>query len=194
MSAADQLAAYGALVRQYHQTLDLVSPAALRNWDSLIADALLYTELSEELVPEGDTVLDVGSGAGLPGIPLALTLPDRHVHLVERRRRRSAFLNLASARLGLANATVHHGDVSDLGGISASVVTAQAVGTFTAVHQLTRQLQAPKVLLISSKGPDWRAEAEELEEATGSRLIASSVRERSGSDGLVVGLLFAGGQ
>lgn len=42
---------YGALVREYHRTLDLVSPAALKDWDSLLADALLYGELIDELLP-----------------------------------------------------------------------------------------------------------------------------------------------
>lgn len=194
MSADSKLNSYGDLVRHYHRTLDLVSPAALAGWDRLVADAQLYAELVEELAPGEGDLLDVGSGVGLPGIPLAIAFPERTVHLVERRRRRSAFLNLACGHLKLGNAQVHHGDVAELTDIKAAVVTAQAVGRFASIHGLTRPLQAGKVLLVSSKGPDWQEEAAELEEVLGSGLLASGVRERRNGNGLVVGLLFAGGQ
>ncbi len=193
MSGTGKLADYGALVREYHLTLDLISPQALANWDELLSDALLYLELMEDLAPEATTVLDVGSGVGLPGLPLAISAPDLSVHLVERRRRRSAFLNLARGRLDLPNVTVHHGDAKELSGFEVSVITAQAVGSFASIHALTRHLQAGTVLLLGSKGPEWQAEAGELEERLGQKLLGSSVRPRTSGNGLVVGLLLPGG-
>lgn len=187
------LDAYGQLVRDYHQTLDLISPQALADWDGLVADALLYAEIIAELMPEAGSIVDVGSGVGLPGIPLAAVLPAVRLELVERRRRRAAFLNLASGRLGLSNVRVHHADVAGLELESAQVFTAQAVGRFAAVHGLTRHLQGPEVVLVSSKGADWQEEAAELERDGSVSIRASAVRTRKSGSGLVVGLLLAGG-
>ncbi|HLR45594.1 MAG TPA: RsmG family class I SAM-dependent methyltransferase [Deinococcales bacterium] len=184
----DLLAAYSALVRQYHATLDLVSPAALADWESLLADALLYDEIISELAPDGGDVLDLGSGVGLPGLPLAIRRPDSAVLLVERRRRRSAFLQLASGQLGLDNVTVVTSDVREVTGGQFPVITAQAVSTFASVHALSRHLQAPEVILLSSKGAGWEAEAEELTASAEVRLVASAVRSRSAAAGVIVGL------
>lgn len=187
------LQAYGELVREYHSTLDLISSHALSNWDVLLQDALLYATVIDELLPQAATVVDVGSGAGLPGIPLAVSRPNWTFHLVERRRRRAAFLNLAKGRLRLQNTQVHLADVSRLETAAAQVITAQAVGSFAAVYGLTRHLHAAEIILVSSKGEDWQDEADELLECSGATLLGSAVRPRSSGTGLVVGLLLPGG-
>lgn len=183
------LAGYSALVRQYHGTLDLVSPAGLERWDELLADALLYGEVIAELAPDAEAVLDIGSGAGLPGIPLAVSRPDLAFLLVERRRRRSAFLQLAAGQLGLDNVEVAQTDVRKVNGRRFSAITAQAVGTFASVHELSRHLHGPEVVLVSSKGAAWEDEAEQLAAVPGVRLVASARRPKPDGDGAVVGLL-----
>lgn len=70
------------------------------------ADALTVLPFLED-VPEGGVVLDIGSGAGLPGLPLSLARRDLEVHLVEVDRRKAAFLATAVAELGLSRAQVH---------------------------------------------------------------------------------------
>src|SRR6187200_1915036 len=61
-------------------------------------------------LPEGATeVVDLGSGAGLPGIPVAIARPEIHLILAESRRQRIAFLELAATELGLGNVSVHAG-------------------------------------------------------------------------------------
>ena len=81
--------------------------AALRMWDGephleiLVEDDSLT--LSEEA---GDTMLDVGSGAGLPGIPLAVVRPQTQVTLLDAREKKTAFLRQAVIELGLRNAEV----------------------------------------------------------------------------------------
>ena len=59
---------------------------------------------------------DIGSGAGLPGIVLAIRRPDLHVTLVEPLLRRTTFLELAVSRMGLTNVTVHRGRAEELHG------------------------------------------------------------------------------
>ena len=59
-------------------------------------------------IPQGATVLDVGTGGGFPGVPLAIVRPDVQVHLVDRTEKKVLFLQTLVARLGLSNARPVH--------------------------------------------------------------------------------------
>jgi 16S rRNA (guanine(527)-N(7))-methyltransferase RsmG len=187
-----QLELYGELVSTYHSTLDLLSPAALRDWKLMLDEALQYSELIAELAPRTENVLDVGSGVGLPAVPIAVAQKGVQVHLVERRRRRTAFLNLVTGRLGLDNATVHGSDVRELAGFKVQVITAQAVASFSEIYSLTRQLHDRDVWLVSRKGPDWRSEVAALEEATGQAVTKAEERPLS-THGRLIAVFLAGG-
>jgi 16S rRNA (guanine527-N7)-methyltransferase len=65
--------------------------------------------------PRMTPVCDLGAGAGLPGIPIAVARPDLEVTLIESRRTRTAFLELVVERLGLVNAVVFPGPAEELG-------------------------------------------------------------------------------
>lgn len=79
-------------------------------------------------IPGGSEVIDVGSGAGLPGLALAIVRPDLHLHLVEPMLRRTTWLGDAVHALDLTNVTVHRGRAEQFWGrLSAPVVTARAV-------------------------------------------------------------------
>jgi 16S rRNA (guanine527-N7)-methyltransferase len=98
--AAPTLAAYEFLVRRWAGRLDLVAPGDLERFAQRhIRDSLRALPLLDELGP--GACADVGSGAGLPGIPLAITEPDRLWHLLEPRRRRAAFLEEVIRELDL---------------------------------------------------------------------------------------------
>jgi 16S rRNA (guanine527-N7)-methyltransferase len=87
-------------VRRHGVRIDLVSPGDLERFEERhIQDSLRLLPLLEEL-PPGPCV-DVGSGAGLPGIPLAVAAPDRTWRLLEPRRKRAAFLEEAVRELDL---------------------------------------------------------------------------------------------
>lgn len=96
----EALERYAALVRLWAARTDLVAQADLPRFEERhIADSLKLLDLARAL-PRGPGV-DVGSGAGLPGIPLAIAGPRRHWRLLEPRRRRAAFLEEVVRELDL---------------------------------------------------------------------------------------------
>ncbi|MFF3563848.1 16S rRNA (guanine(527)-N(7))-methyltransferase RsmG [Streptomyces sp. NPDC002574] len=90
---------------------------------------LLNCAVLSEVIPHGASVCDVGSGAGLPGIPLALTRPDLTITLLEPLLRRTTFLEEAVRLLGLDNVGVVRGRAEEMIGKlpPVDVVTARAV-------------------------------------------------------------------
>ncbi|WTJ96663.1 16S rRNA (guanine(527)-N(7))-methyltransferase RsmG [Streptomyces sp. NBC_01537] len=90
---------------------------------------LLNCAVLSEVIPQGVSVCDVGSGAGLPGIPLALTRPDLSITLLEPLLRRTTFLEEVVRLLGLGNVTVVRGRAEEMVGKlpAVDVVTARAV-------------------------------------------------------------------
>jgi len=89
---------YGELLFQHNKGANLIGPLGMSQiYEELLLDALLPAAVAR---PEGP-VMDVGSGAGLPGIPLALAFPDVAFHLVEPRLKRTTFLSIACRRLQL---------------------------------------------------------------------------------------------
>jgi 16S rRNA (guanine527-N7)-methyltransferase len=90
---------------------------------------LLNCAVLSEVIPQGVSVCDVGSGAGLPGIPLALTRPDLSIMLLEPLLRRTTFLEEVVRLLGLTKVTVVRGRAEEMVGKlpAVDVVTARAV-------------------------------------------------------------------
>jgi 16S rRNA (guanine527-N7)-methyltransferase len=113
-----------------------------------------------ELIPPGCAVIDVGSGAGLPGLALAIARPDLHVTLVEPLLRRSVFLTEAVSSLGLSTVEVVRARAEDLT-LSAPVVTARAVAPLDRLVRWCMPLVAPGGRLLAMKGSS--AESEVLE-------------------------------
>ncbi len=127
-AALDRAVAYAAILATDGTVRGLLGPREVpRLWDR----HLLNSAVVSELVPPNARVVDAGSGAGLPGIPLALARPDLTVVLLEPLARRYAFLTECVERLGLAGVTVVRGRAEEgpvrraLAG--ADVVTARAV-------------------------------------------------------------------
>ncbi len=112
--------------------------------------------------PQGASVVDVGSGAGLPGVALAVVRPDLEVHLVEPMLRRTTWLDSVVVDLELTNVTVHRGRAEELAGVlRAPWVTARAVARLDKLARWCVPLLAEGGTLVAMKG---RSAAEELEE------------------------------
>lgn len=125
-----------------------------READRLWSRHVLNCAVVAELVPANSTVADVGSGAGLPGIPLALARPDLTMSLIEPLLRRSDFLSEVVADLGLADRVeVVRSRAEDLpGGRAFDVVTARAVAPMHRLARWTLPLVRPRGLLLAMKG------------------------------------------
>jgi 16S rRNA (guanine527-N7)-methyltransferase len=140
------LRAYRELVTTWAPRLDLVSPGDLERFAQRhIEDSLRAEPLLDE-VPPGPCA-DVGSGAGLPGIPLAIASPDRLWRLLEPKRRRAAFLEEAVRELGLrceVIAITAREAARDSGLVgSHSLVTARALAQPAHAFDLVMQLVRP---------------------------------------------------
>lgn len=94
---------YVALVQKWNKVYNLT---AVRAADKMLTHHLLDSLAVVPHIATAKTILDVGSGAGLPGIPLALALPDANVTLLDSNHKKSAFLNQALIELQLGNAEV----------------------------------------------------------------------------------------
>lgn len=141
----------------------LIGPReAPRLWDRHVLNCAVV----QELIPGTDSsqrVIDVGSGAGLPGLALAIARPDLELHLVEPLARRTGWLSGTVAQLGLANVTVHTARAEALWDrIRAPWVTARAVSRIVQLAEWTLPLLEPHGSLLALKGS--RA-AEELAES-----------------------------
>ena len=89
---------------------------------------ILNCAVAHEAFPRDTEVVDVGSGAGLPGLAIAIVRPDLHLHLVEPMLRRTTWLSDTVAALGLPNVTVHRGRAEEFHGVlQAPFATARAV-------------------------------------------------------------------
>jgi 16S rRNA (guanine527-N7)-methyltransferase len=120
---------------------------------------LLNSAAIAELVPRPSSLVDLGSGAGLPGIVLALLLPDVTVTLLEPMLRRVRFLEECLHALDLENAEVLRGRAEDFAGrLSADVVTARAVAPLDRLARLALGLVRPGGIVLAIKGANARQE------------------------------------
>jgi 16S rRNA (guanine527-N7)-methyltransferase len=118
-------------------------------WDRHI----LNCAVAHEAFPEGVAVVDVGSGAGLPGLALAIVRPDLHLHLVEPMLRRTTWLSTTIETLGLANCTVHRGRAEEFHDVlSLPYATARAVARIDKLARWTFPLLADGGTLVALKG------------------------------------------
>lgn len=127
-----------------------------RIWDRHIANCIPVTTL----IKEGSSVVDIGSGAGLPGIVLALARPDLTITLIEPLQRRVDFLVEVVAELNLPIMVVR-GRAEIIKG-SFNVVTARAVAPLVKLIPMVWHLIAPKGSLLAIKGESAQKELDEV--------------------------------
>jgi 16S rRNA (guanine527-N7)-methyltransferase len=146
--------------KEIYRFVDLLTTAGVergligpREGDRLWSRHIVNCAVLGTALPAGQSVADVGSGAGLPGIVLALARPDVEITLVEPLLRRATFLSEAVATLGISNAEVVRARAEELAGHRTfAVVTARAVAPLERLARWTLPLCAPGGVLLAMKG------------------------------------------
>ena len=127
----------------------LIGPREVeRIWDRHLANCAALAEL----IPSGASVIDIGSGAGLPGLVLAIVRPDCQATLVEPLLRRSEFLQEVATDLNLTNVEVIRARAEQVKNRKARIVTARAVAPLERLLGWAMPLVAPGGELLAMKG------------------------------------------
>jgi len=163
---SEPLLAYLALLDRWNRTYNLT---AIRDPGEMVAKHLLDSLAMHPYARTG-TLADLGTGPGLPGIPLAIASPDLQVALVESNGKKARFLREAVRTLQLSNARVAESRIEalDLPG-AFDAITARALATLPLIVELGGHLLKPQGRLLALKGtlpkdeiaalpPGWRVE------------------------------------
>ena len=150
----------------------LIGPREIgRLWERHILNSIAL----ESLIPEGCRVADVGSGAGLPGIPLAILRPDLEMTLIEPMLRRSNFLTEALDELGLDDrVTVVRGRAEDAD-LHVDVVVSRAVAKLATLINWTADLIVESGSLLALKGQSADDEVVKAKKELSKRRLSAEV-------------------
>jgi len=151
--ARDRLLQYVALLEKWNRTFNLT---AIRNPVEMVSHHLLDSLVVVPHLPlpaAAATLADVGSGAGLPGVPLAIARPQWQVTLNDSNQKKAAFLRQAAIELRLGNVSVHEGRVQDWHPAQRfAAVISRAFAELSEFIAACRHLVAPGGVLAAMKG------------------------------------------
>ena len=143
-----RLAAIVETLRRWNRTVNCISAGDLgRIWERHIADS----EQIADLIPNGAKVVDIGSGAGLPGLVLAAVRPDITLASVESDQRKAVVQRAAIRAAGISNAEVLGVRIENAPPLAAGVVVSRAFGTIAAILDASRAHIGPDSQLILHK-------------------------------------------
>jgi 16S rRNA (guanine527-N7)-methyltransferase len=154
-SQYDSLVRYTELLRDWNQRINLVSR---RDTGRILSYHVIDSLAVQRLLPQGARVCDIGSGAGLPGIPLAIIRPDLKLLLVESSQKRSRFLETAVAELGLDNVEVLNERAELLPPLECDVVLSRLAGPLQDVIRYAGSHRKPKGTIVLYKTRDCATE------------------------------------
>ena len=148
-AAQEKLLAYAALLYKWNKTFSLT---AMREEGKAVSHHLLDSLAILPFVAGGN-LLDVGSGGGMPGIPLAIACPELQVTLLDSNSKKTAFLRQAAIELGLSNVAVHCGRVEQYDpAIRFAAITSRAFAELADFVSLSGHLLADGGSWLAMKG------------------------------------------
>ncbi len=187
-----RLRAYVTLLEKWQAKINLVGADSLNDvWRRHILDS---AQLGPLLPPEAKIIADIGTGAGFPGLVLAIlgssiqsgpTQFSREFHLIESNERKCAFLREANRITG-AEAKIHHSRAEKLPDLSADVIISRAVASLDELLEYTDSMLKKDGQCLFLKGKKWR---EELTQAKKNWIInESTIQSLSDSSGMILKL------
>lgn len=123
-----------------------------------LVDHTLEALIAADLLPSSGSLIDIGSGAGFPGVPLSLGRPDIQVTLLEPRARRAAFLRHVVRGVPLLNASVSEARIEDVGVQTFGAAATRAVGRLDRLVGDARFLAPGGLFLLWTTEPEARAQ------------------------------------
>ena len=151
-AAAERMADYLALLIKWNKAMNLVGPSKPEVvFDTLFVDSLYLGMFLETLpLPAEPVCLDLGSGAGLPGIPLRCFWERGEYHLIELREKRASFLRTALGRLRPARTVAHRGRAEEVATTlpPADCIVSRAFMPWRELTGFVRSMLAPDGLLV----------------------------------------------
>ena len=146
------------LLREENTRQNLVAALSLDEvWLRHIADSV---QLLDHAGSDRSIWLDLGTGAGFPGIALAIARPDQYFHLVESRKRRVEWLASVKADLELENCTIHGARLEHVESFEADCITARAFAPLPRLLDLSARFSTKETRWILPKG---RSAAQEVD-------------------------------
>lgn len=143
-----KLLAYLVLLQKWNKTYNLT---ALRDEAKMVSHHLLDSLTLLPYIRNAQTLADIGSGGGMPGIPAAICRPDLQMTLVDANTKKTAFLQQAAIELGLDNVSVFAGRVENLHQ-TADIITSRAFAELADFVSLTRHLLHENSIWAAMKG------------------------------------------
>lgn len=158
--AVSSLEEYVAQLLKWNAKINLISATTTEDiWNRHVEDSLQLIPL---LPAPAKNIVDLGSGAGFPGMVLAITQPEISVTLVEKDQRKSAFLNEVKSRLKLDNLSVVTADIAEHRA-QYDVVTARALASLDQLLAFASPLLSPSGVAIFLKGEQHAQEIADAE-------------------------------
>ena len=140
---------YVALLLKWNSTYNLT---ALRQEDQMLSHHVLDSLTLLPYLDGVQTLIDVGSGGGMPGIPTAICRPDIQITLLDSNSKKTSFLSQAVIELGLSNVKVITGRVEAAEGIAFDAITSRAFAELRDFVSLTPQLLRENGRWLAMKG------------------------------------------
>lgn len=159
----DRLDRYAVLLSKWQAKINLVAPDTVRDAKSRHFDDSV--QLLSLLSPDDKTLVDLGTGAGFPGLALAIACPGLAVHLVESDAKKCEFLKAVSRETLIPPsipATIHNARIESVPPFPVDIVTARALASLDKLlgFALPFVTVNPKARCIFLKGENWQAEVD----------------------------------
>jgi len=159
----DKLEHYLAMLEKWQKAINLVSPATVRDaWSRHFIDS---AQLGALLPAEAKTLFDFGSGAGFPGLVLAILYPGLSVHLVESDQKKCSFLSAVS-RETMTTVSIHNIRIESLKTDAVpDVISARALADLSQLLEYSAPWvrKNPNLVLLMPKGENYTSELKEIE-------------------------------